>query len=75
MNALLQIAQDWVSYLANYLTSFSDSQRAGAAFVGAIILIYMSIKDRDVEYISIALGLGALLMFAYSLDMTFDFLR
>ncbi|HUY18046.1 MAG TPA: hypothetical protein VMV15_02360 [Candidatus Binataceae bacterium] len=58
----------WLSYW----NQFPSSQRAGVSFVGGIILIYLCIKDRDFEYASIAMGLGALLMFAYALDVTIN---
>lgn len=65
LDSLQNSFSDWFSYW-NQLPS---TERAGISFVGGIILIYLCIKDRDFEYASIAMGLGALLMFAYALNV------
>ncbi len=75
MYQFLQVVQYSVANLAGYWTALSDVDRAGASFVGGILMVFLSIKDRDFEYTSIAMGLGALLMFAYTLAVTIDFLH
>jgi hypothetical protein len=72
MYQFLDSLQDSLADWLNYWNEFPSSERAGIAFVVGIILIYLCIKDRDFEYASIAMGLGALLMFAYALNVTIN---
>ena len=75
MYQFLDTAQHSVSNLAGYWNGLPAPQRASASFVGGIVLVYLCIKDRDFEYTSIAMGLGALLLFAYALTVTIDIIQ
>ena len=63
------------SDLVGYLRVLPDSERAGGSFVAGLIMVYLTIKDREWEQLSILLGLGAMLFLAYSLSVAFDFYR
>jgi hypothetical protein len=73
MYQFLDTVQYSVSNVAASWTALPASERATVGFVCGVFMVYLCIKDRDVEYTSIAMGLGALLMFAYSLAITIDF--
>jgi len=60
--------------LIGYWTGLPEADRAGASFIGGLVLVAMCIKDREVEYGSVAMGLGAILMLAYALSLSFDLL-
>ncbi|MBF6570240.1 MAG: hypothetical protein IVW54_15320 [Candidatus Binataceae bacterium] len=61
--------------LVGYLKVLPDVQRAGGSFVAGLIMVYLTIKDREWEQLSIFLGLGAMLCLAYALSVAFDFYR
>ncbi|GEM_PF-7069540 len=74
MYQFLDAVQDSFYNLTSYWNALPDADRAGASFIGGLVLVAMCIKDRDVEYGSVAMGLGAILMFAYALSLTISLL-
>lgn len=74
MYQFLDVVQNSISNLFSYWNALPDAQRAGASFIGGIVMIAMCIKDRNVEYASVAMGLGAILAFAYALSISFSLL-
>lgn len=72
MDQFLDTVQNSVSSAVASWNALPASERGTVAFVCGVFMVYLCIKDRDVEYTSIAMGLGALLLFAYSLAVTID---
>lgn len=72
MDQFLDTVQNSVSNVVASWNALPASERGTVAFVCGVFMVYLCIKDRDVEYTSIAMGLGALLLFAYSLSITID---
>lgn len=75
MYQFLDTVQYWVSNQIDFWNDLPATDRASITFVGGVVLVYLCIKEREVEYSSIAMGLGALLMFAYTLAVTMDVLN
>ncbi len=74
MYQFLYVVQESISNLVNYWNALPEGQRAAASFIGGVVMIAMCIKDRNVEYASVAMGLGAILALAYALSIGFNLL-
>ncbi len=68
----LEYAQNSISNLTGYWNALPSSERAIASFAGGIVMVVLCIKDRDVEYSSVAMGLAVLLLFAYALSVSIN---
>lgn len=64
-----------VESLEGFWTELSAMQRAGGSFAAGLLMIYLTIKDRELEHLSILFGLGAFLCLAYALFIAFNFLQ